>query len=614
MNDRTVATWLALLLFGVYLLTFSGRIPSYDGTSMFAVTQSVVKRGEFNTDDFWTLFKARDELAADGESYAKYGYGASLFAVPLYALALALPEVGLVQTTVLTSSVVIAISGALLFLAARRLQFSRGVSLAVALLFGLATPAWVYAREFWSEPFGLFTLFVAFYALLCWRQEGHARDALIAGGALGLAVATRVTNAALVPVFVWYGFGNALRDERDRRGLVLCGAMLAAAALSIGWYDWVRYGNPLATGYRSNEHFDNPLLLGLYGLLFSPGKGLFVYVPFFAALPFSFVLFYRRASRAAMLVLLTFACYLVTFSLWYYWWDGTNWSTRFLVPTLPFLMLAMAPAIELAAHNLRRTAGVAFAVILSLLGILSALIELLGVSVPALTYWLRMYRLPLAPVQVLFVPELSPFVVYWDLLKPKLLDLAWVRMPGTQVNVDVLALAAALALVVLAAVGLVSAFRRTGLPDSGTGRGLAIALLIATAIALFSLYRYRDDYRFNGSDGYRALIATVAAESQSRDVLILNDDVYGPFFLNENRARIRLYSLSRDPKQWDDATVALLQRISSRYARVWFAYDDGTATLPNLAQDWLERSLHSVSERDYDDGVHLTLYATGARP
>ncbi len=163
-------------------------------------------------------------------------------------------------------------------------------------------------------------------------------------------------------------------------------------------------------------------------------------------------------------------------------------------------------------------------------------------------------------------------------------------------------------------------FRRGGASHGLAGgevRGLrwsALAVVIAAGLALFSLYRYRDDYRFGGTDGYRALLGTVAAQAQPQDVLILNDDLYSPFFLNENRARVRTYGLSRDPKQWDDATVALLQRLSRQYARVWFAYDDSTAALPNPTQDWLEQSLHSVSERDYDDGVHLTLYATGARP
>src|SRR5512136_1194908 len=112
-TDRIAAAWIALLLAGIYLLSFSGQLYSQDSMSMFAVTESVVKRGELNTDQMWTLFKARNEIASDGESYAKYGYGISLFAVPLYALALAVPGLGLVQTALLTSTIVIAITGSL---------------------------------------------------------------------------------------------------------------------------------------------------------------------------------------------------------------------------------------------------------------------------------------------------------------------------------------------------------------------------------------------------------------------------------------------------------------------------------------------------------------------
>src|SRR5574341_415445 len=193
-SDRTIAAWLGLFLLGIYLLSFSGHIYSQDGMAMFSVTESFVKRGEFNTDQMWTLSKARNEITRDGESYAKYGYGTSLFAVPVYALALALPDLGLTQTALLTSAVVIAISGALVFLAARRLKYPRGVSLVAALLFGLATPAWVYAKQLWSEPYALFTLFAAFYFLLRFHENGRARDALIAGRSVITSVVGSVNS------------------------------------------------------------------------------------------------------------------------------------------------------------------------------------------------------------------------------------------------------------------------------------------------------------------------------------------------------------------------------------------------------------------------------------
>jgi len=143
---------------------------------------------------------------------------------------------------------------------------------------------------------------------------------------------------------------------------------------------------------------------------------------------------------------------------------------------------------------------------------------------------------------------------------------------------------------------------------------LVAAFLFAVTLSLFSLYRYRDDFRFGGNDGYRALMQIIAREEQTRDVMVLDDDVFTPFFLNENRARLRWYGLSRDPNQWDDATRALLARLSRRYARIWLAYDDSTATLPDPARDWLAQSLRQIDQRDLADGVHLVLFATDARP
>ncbi len=662
-SDRIVAAWLALLLFSLYLFSFSGLLYSQDSMSMFSVTASIVQRGDFDTDQMWTLFKARHEIASNGESYAKYGYGTSLFGVPLYALAFALPGLGLVQTTMLTSAVVIAITGALVFLAARRFKYARGVSVAGALLFGLATPAWVYAKQFWSEPFALFTLFAAFYFLLAFRGKQHARDAVIAGIALGLAVATRVTNAALVPFFAWYGFAAtqvaatrapsrpaptgtkranegrlgkfvaAVSNCQNLRGLFWFALMLALAALSIAWYDWVRYGSPLATGYRADETFDNPILLGLYGLLFSPGKGLFVYVPFLAALPFSAAVFFRRAQREVVLISVIFAFYVLLFSAWYYWWGGTNWGPRFLVPTIPFLVLLVTPAIELAVNtDFRKKAHIAFSTIFSVLCLLSFSIELLGVSVPSLAYRARMVRFAANPdMDAIFVPRLSPLIGSLNLLKPNVLDFAWIRVLDGNVSIDWLVVALTAAMIVLCGaalwLGLMederrrtkdgrSSFvfrpaKRSFVREFASSRGALLAMTVAlAALSLLSLYRYRDDFRFGGNDGYAALLQVVAREAQPRDVMVLDNDIFAPYFLNEDRARVRWYGLSRDPTEWDESTRALLARLSQQYARVWFAYDDNAAGLPDPARDWLAQSLRQIDQRDFSDGAHLALYTT----
>jgi hypothetical protein len=609
-----VAAWVALLLFAVYLLTFSGRIYSHDSMSMFSVTDSFVKRGDFDTDQMWTLFKARNELAPDGESYAKYGYGASALAAPIYAVALLVPGLGLLQTTLVASSIVVAVTGGLVFLAARRLGFMRQVSLGVALLFGLATPVWVYARQMWSEPYGAFTLFGSFYLLLSFRQEGHDRDAALAGLVLGLAVATRVTNAALLPFFLWYGFRQVTREPRARRGLALFAAAIGLVGFSIAWYDWVRYGHPLATGYRSDETFSTPLALGLYGLLFSPGKGLFVYAPFLAILPWSAWALRHKAFYEVVIALAILAIYLATFGTWYYWWAGTNWGPRFLVPTLPFLAVLVAPALELAFSGEvvgRRWLPEAFATLFVITSLVSVGIQVLGVAVPSLTYRLRMVEATANPdMTAIFVPQYSPLVGHLTMLSAQYLDFAWIRMDGNSPVVDSLVIALTLTGIVFYVVGLAWALRH----GAACKMLLVAAVLYAILLSLFSLQRYRGDPRLGGNPGYRALLQTVAEQAKPEDIMVLDDDVLAPFFLNENRAGIRWYGLSRDPQQWDEPTRSLLNRLSREYARAWLATDDSTAYLPDPTRQWMDASWRKLGQHDFVDGVHLLLFATEARP
>ncbi len=606
-SDRLVAVWLALLLFGVYLLVFSGRITSSDGLAMYAVTDSFIKRGEFSTDQLWTLFRTKSIAAPDGEVYSKYGYGTSLLAVPFYTLALFVPFAGMMQVTLLASAAAVAVTGALVYLAARRLEFSALVAVSAALLFGIATPAFVYAKEFWSESFAPLALFGAFYFVLVYRRSRQLRDAALSGVLLGLAVAVRTTNAVLVPLYALYAFVEYKPSQIRWRDMIGFGVPVVLFGLAVLAYNAVRFGNPLTTGYRPDEDFSNPLLLGIYGLLFSPGKGLLVYAPFLAALPFGIWQFYRQFRRETVFMLLVFAVNLVLFSVWYYWWGGTNWAARFLVPTLPFLVLFCAPLLDLilnpgASSRARPAYGLLCAVFGALVG-LSVVNELAGVSVNSLTYRLRTLNLsPNPDWDAMFVPALSPLLGHWQTLKLTNADFAWVRVTPASVPVDWLALGLTLALVLYCGWMLVRALRGRTLPQGAVWLSLAV-VVGATGVALA---RYADDPRLGGNDGYAELVRALEREAHASDVLILNDETPARYLLNANRARLRWYGLSRDPARWDEPTQALIHQLLARYPRVWFAYDE-SVDAPNPMREWFQANLEAVRVLDFNS-VHLILY------
>ena len=150
---------------------------------MYAVTESMAKWGRFDTNQIaWTQWtttqrEAQGFFGVDGSVYSKKGLAQSLFAVPLYRLAMHLPGVGLLQTVSLLNALVTAAAACVLYLYGRRLAYSVRASVLLSLIFGLATSAWVYARYLFSEPLSGALLVLAAYFLLAFRQTFAADGA-----------------------------------------------------------------------------------------------------------------------------------------------------------------------------------------------------------------------------------------------------------------------------------------------------------------------------------------------------------------------------------------------------------------------------------------------------
>ncbi|TKJ31051.1 MAG: hypothetical protein CEE40_03085 [Chloroflexi bacterium B3_Chlor] len=333
------------------------------------------------------------------------------------------------------NQIVTAVTCSLLCACASRLYRSARIGAGLALAYGLGTMAWPYAKFYFSEPLSTLCLLATVYFLLIFREEGELKQLVLAGSCLGYAFLTKLSSLVVLPFFLAYSLpvGSALRLARSTiskatpsrwRSRIsstpqhsrIAGCRMsswsqllvflapAVVLLSVALlYNYYAFGHPFAGGYHE-EGWSTPLYVGLYGMLLSPGKSLLLFVPLTIVAPLALVAFYR-AGRQEEAVLFTtiFGTYLLLHAGWWSWYGGWSWGPRFLVPTLPFLILPLGAL---------WSRGIARHSILIALTMISIFVQFLGVAIDFNQYILLIQDL----TKSLFIPEYSPLLGHLQLL------------------------------------------------------------------------------------------------------------------------------------------------------------------------------------------------------
>jgi hypothetical protein len=350
--------------FLLYSLASPGNIPG-DSEIRWSVARQIIRNKGPSIED--TVQTPAYAIGVDGKRYSFYGLGQSICMLPFAAMGLAMEKVAGINPQIadlagqFLASVILfpAIGAMLVWLFYRlviELGYSKSVSILTASVLGFATMNFHYSVNTQEQTQVALLLVLAIFLMVKYHRRYRFVYAWFFCVSLGVCLIFRLASAVMI--FFLYsvvvatevlGSGKKSYSKTVARwffaGVLGTGGFIVVC----GWYNFMRFGSvfesgyPLATATTLGGHrmFEGTPLPTLAGMLFSPGKSIFLYNPVLVLLPFCIWPFYRRHKVVALAVASVVVANFVLYSFATAWAGDYAWSIRKQVPVLPLLVLPL---------------------------------------------------------------------------------------------------------------------------------------------------------------------------------------------------------------------------------------------------------------------------------
>ncbi|MDI6784774.1 MAG: hypothetical protein QME64_11865, partial [bacterium] len=202
----------------------------------------------------------------------------------------------------------------------------------------------------------------------------------------------------------------------------------------VALYNYVRFGAVTSTGYESEGvTFNYPMLDGLYGLLFSSGRSIFLFSPPILLFFFALKTFWQEKRNEAYFCSAIAVFYLLFFSKWESWAGGWCWGPRHIFQIHIFLII---PLFALFEKYIKKP-NPAFWFSITVITALGAFVQTTGILVHFMVYhqWL-LEQVP-ALWYSLYIPAHSSLVGYWEIVRQGVLDLFFLQLWQSQLPIGV---------------------------------------------------------------------------------------------------------------------------------------------------------------------------------
>lgn len=282
----------------------------------------------------------------------------------------------------LSASMIATFSGIFIFLALKELM-SKKIALVGTIIFAFATNTWaVSSQTLWQHGMVELLLSMMIYLVIINEKSKSNQNIIYLGILSGFFIFNRPPDSVLLLPILFYVI-YSVKSQSIRYF-----SFMVFASIPFLLYNLYFFGT-LFGGYAQNLNILtlNMETLSIFiGLLFSPNRGLFVYSPILILSIFGYLNIPRIENRMIRYFLFMFGFSVLLNIVVYssfetHWWGGHSYGPRFLLGTVPMLVILLCLALPRTinfSHLYKDKNNLYFLCIFSVLLLFSFFVQIVG--------------------------------------------------------------------------------------------------------------------------------------------------------------------------------------------------------------------------------------------